>query len=269
MKRQLHWYARDVEAYGRDTAHLSMLEHGAYTLLLDHYYRTKRPLPANREQLVRICRCNGEAEITAMSRVLDEFFVYDDLGAPEYDPRYLNLRADAEIKKSFEISDKRRDAGSKGGSNSGSKRQAIGEAIAPAIGDTPTPTPTEVQNRTAPAVPAEAPPPCPFDDLVSLYHDALPANPRVVALNDKRRGYMRARWREAWERRKREGRPHDADALLNWFSAFLGHAANSEFLTGRSKPSGDRPPFVADIEWIFRPENFLKIAEGKYHGGQA
>lgn len=65
------WYPGD---YSRDTAHLSMMEDGAYRRLLDHYYSTGRPLPSDNEQLFRICRAFTAAEQQAVGNVLQQFF---------------------------------------------------------------------------------------------------------------------------------------------------------------------------------------------------
>ncbi len=123
-------------------------------------------------------------------------------------------------------------------------------------------TPTDV--GVVPAVPARTCPPCPFDSIVSLYHDALPANPRVIALNEFRRGLMRSRWRECYERRVKRGDPAESGHLLDWFASFFDDVAKSDFLTGKSAPREGRAPFVADLEFLFRPKNFLSILEGKY-----
>lgn len=251
-KKQLHWYARDVEAYGRDTAHLSLLEHGAYTLLLDHYYRSKRPLPANAEQLHRICRCTTDAERSAVMSVVEQFFVL-----PEDGPFvYRNARADEEIRKSFEISDKRSAAASTRYNND----DANASAIAPANADTPTPT--EVHTEAIASVsPMATIPNCPAEQLVELYHELLPLNPRCRALNDARRGAMRARWREWWKR----GKYATLDEGLVWWGRLFSYAAESKFLTGGAQPQPGRPPFVADIDFVFAPSSNLKLVEGKYH----
>lgn len=43
------WYKRDILAYRADTAHLTTLEHGAYTLLIDEYMSTRMP-PLDNDQ---------------------------------------------------------------------------------------------------------------------------------------------------------------------------------------------------------------------------
>jgi hypothetical protein len=55
------------------------------------------------------------------------------------------------------------------------------------------------------------------------------------------------------------------EQVLTWWEEFFQHISRSKFLTG--KVSGkDGRVFAADLEWIVRPTNFVKIVEGKYHG---
>ena len=52
----MNWYKRYIGDYQRDTGHLSLVEHGAYTLMLDTYYATSRPLPKEQSVLFRLLR---------------------------------------------------------------------------------------------------------------------------------------------------------------------------------------------------------------------
>lgn len=52
----MDWYPRNISAYRDDTQHLTTLEHGAYTLLLDEYYQTRKPLPDNDQALANIVK---------------------------------------------------------------------------------------------------------------------------------------------------------------------------------------------------------------------
>lgn len=68
----MNYYTRHVGDYTKDTAHLSMLEHGAYNLLLDRYYATEEGIP--NEQRYRVARARSEDEKAAVDAVLSEFF---------------------------------------------------------------------------------------------------------------------------------------------------------------------------------------------------
>lgn len=69
----MNYYERHLGDYAKDAGHLTMLEHGAYTLLLDRYYTTEQGIPA--EQAHRVCRARTDDEKAAVDIVLAEFFV--------------------------------------------------------------------------------------------------------------------------------------------------------------------------------------------------
>ncbi len=84
----MNYYEHHLGDYAKDTAHLSMLETGAYRLLLDRYYGTEQGIPA--DQAHRIARARSKDEKAAVDAVLDEFFRLED-GV------WINKRADEEI----------------------------------------------------------------------------------------------------------------------------------------------------------------------------
>jgi uncharacterized protein YdaU (DUF1376 family) len=93
----MNYYPRHLGDYARDAGHLSLAEHGAYTLLLDRYYASERPI--GREEAFRICRASSKSDRDSVTRVLREFFRWTDAG-------YRSKRADAEIKRAREKSAK-------------------------------------------------------------------------------------------------------------------------------------------------------------------
>lgn len=72
----MNYYERHIGDYVRDTAHLTMLEHGAYTLLMDRYYATEAGIPA--DQAHRLARARTREEKAAVDAVLQEFFTLTD-----------------------------------------------------------------------------------------------------------------------------------------------------------------------------------------------
>jgi uncharacterized protein YdaU (DUF1376 family) len=86
----LNYYERHIGDYTRDTAHLSLLEHGVYSRLLDVYYMRESPLPA--DQVHRLIGCRTPQDRKAADAVLGEFFKLVD-GA------WRQSRCDAEIEK--------------------------------------------------------------------------------------------------------------------------------------------------------------------------
>jgi hypothetical protein len=119
----------------------------------------------------------------------------------------------------------------------------------------------DAASNPVPAADTESLPDCPAQKLVDLYHAALPTLPVCLVLTTTRRGYLRARWREYAALH----RWRTVDEGLAFFADYFAHVARSKFLTGRTAGREGRPPFAADLEWLFRPTNFAKVIEGKYH----
>lgn len=86
----MNYYERHLGDYAKDTSHLSMLEHGAYALLLDRYYATEEGIL---DQIkYKICHASKPKERTSVDFVLASFFEL-------VDGRWVNHRAEEEIKK--------------------------------------------------------------------------------------------------------------------------------------------------------------------------
>ena len=88
MAQWFRWFPGD---YTRDTGTLSLTEHGAYRVLLDHYYSTGGKLRADMVSLFRLCRAMEEHEQAAVGKVVRDFFTVDD------DGWLRNKRADKEV----------------------------------------------------------------------------------------------------------------------------------------------------------------------------
>ncbi len=117
----LPWYPRDMGLYARDTKHLSLLEHGAYNLLLDYYYANGSldlgdgsnassiaSLLPDFSRLFRICSAITKDEQKAVESVISMFFVKDG-------DSYRHNKADEVIEIQTKKHKKRVEAGKKGG----------------------------------------------------------------------------------------------------------------------------------------------------------
>jgi hypothetical protein len=98
---------------------------------------------------------------------------------------------------------------------------------------------------------------CPHEQIIALYHELLPTMRHVRDWTPARRKLLRARWRTNAEYRS-----------LDWWRGFFQYVGTSDFLLGRSVRNGDRA-FEADLEWLIRPTNFIKVIEGRYHQMEA
>lgn len=114
----MNYYEHHLGDYAKDTAHLTMLEHGAYRLLLDRYYGTEQGIPE--DQAHRVARARSRDEKAAVDVVLNEFFTLTG-GV------WINKRAEQEIVSAQGRINASKENGKKGGRpkkvNSGSENE--------------------------------------------------------------------------------------------------------------------------------------------------
>ena len=84
----MNYYERHIGDYLKDTSHLSLLEHGVYTRLLDVYYTRESGIPAG--EAARLIGARSRDERSALASVLAEFFEL-------IEGTYVQARADREI----------------------------------------------------------------------------------------------------------------------------------------------------------------------------
>jgi uncharacterized protein YdaU (DUF1376 family) len=253
----MNYYPRYPGDYMRDTGHLSLVEHGAYTVLLDHYYAKAGPLPASLEALVRLCRAMTDQEQAAVKTVTEEFFPLSNDGLRH------NARADAEIADWDAYSAKQREL-SRRGVKAKREKRAQGSSARSTEGSTdgliqrltppPPPPPPESgvledsdsrpRRRTQASTQFHL-------DVIDAYHELLPDLPRVKIWSEKRARALEARIQE----RVAAGKP--ADKIEYWRELFRG-VSTSDLLCGRSGA------WCADLEWLTKAENFVKVIEGRY-----
>lgn len=86
----MNYYKRHIGDYAKKAGHLSILEHGVYTLLMDAYY--DREQAPTKQEAVRISRARTPDELAALDAVLADFFT-------ETDGRYVQTRIEEEFTK--------------------------------------------------------------------------------------------------------------------------------------------------------------------------
>lgn len=104
----MNHYKHHLGDYAKDTAHLSMVEDGAYSRLMRRYYSTEAPLPKEMHELYRIAGARSAAEKQAVQNVVKEFFALEPDG-------YHQKRIDKEIAEYQAKAAKNREVGKTGG----------------------------------------------------------------------------------------------------------------------------------------------------------
>lgn len=86
----MNYYEHHIGDFLKKTVHLTAVEEGIYRRLLDRYYTTEAPLPADLRECCKLARASTKPERDAVKAVLTDFFQLQDDG-------YHQRRADEEI----------------------------------------------------------------------------------------------------------------------------------------------------------------------------
>jgi uncharacterized protein YdaU (DUF1376 family) len=169
----MNYYPFHIGDYLSATRHLSWEEDAAYRRLLDTYYTTEKPLPADLRAVCRLVLATTDSQREAVRVVLEEFFQATDDG-------WRNSRADAEIDSMRQKQQTQRDKANKRwhkpstehGNASALPQHTADDAAASktdadAMPPTPTPTPTMNTRESASA------PPCPSGVDPQVWRDWL------------------------------------------------------------------------------------------------
>lgn len=179
----MHYYKRHIGDYAKKAGHLSVLEHGVYTLLLDAYY--DREQPPTRAEAVRIARCRTPDEQAALDAVLADFF-------HEVDGRYVQDRVEEEFKKAEAQARANQANGSLGGrprkpKGNQQETHSVLEGKRNVSEKNPNPL---IHQSTNPPKEEKATPVVPTGDeraVLEAYHAILPSCQRIAVLNPKRK----------------------------------------------------------------------------------
>ena len=94
----MHYYPKNIGDYRRDTMNLSLLEHGVYMTLIDHYTLNEEPFPLDQLDICWAIGARTDDEKTAVCLILSKFFIETEKG-------YTHKRCDEEIAKYHAKSD--------------------------------------------------------------------------------------------------------------------------------------------------------------------
>jgi uncharacterized protein YdaU (DUF1376 family) len=252
----MHYFKKNIGDYAKKTGRLSMLQHGAYTLLIDSCYDRER-FPTL-DDAIEWTWASSKEEIEAVEFVLRRFFDLED-GV------YVQSRIREEIAEYYakattnkRIADERE---AKRKANGTTGKRNVHES-SPSVDEAP-PNQEPLTNNQEPSKEAKASPDlgkpksapaCPVAEIVEMYNTMLPMLPAVSVVNDSRKRAIAARWREVVTTEKM-----DRQQGLEFFQWFFKMVKDSKFLTGKAKD------WKADIDFLFNPSKFPRIVEGTYH----
>lgn len=261
------YYRRYVGSYLKNTARLSLLEHGAYTALLDHYYAEEKPVPLDLDEVYRMARAMMPEERRAVDKILTTYFDKRADG-------YHNERADEELAVATKVIETARENGKLGGRPK--KNQELTQTI---TGDeTCTITETQTQNEPAnnhpstynlhpstdnpqpslKALPADAglilPSNIPYKEIVALHNGTMDKLPKVKVLSNDRRRLIRTAWQASkhWQ-------------TLGFWKAYFEECAEDDFLNGTGPYRGEHANWSPTFDYLLRPKVVTRTYEKAMH----
>jgi len=137
--------------YLRDTMHLRAEAHGAYLLLICHYWMSGKPLPDDDDHLSAVARVDEEAWRRLRPK-LSEFFLVEN-------GKWLHSRIESELAKAKHITEVRRTSGKEGGKRSANAKQPSKQTNKQTPQQTATPSqpPSPLSNSVSNETGADAP----------------------------------------------------------------------------------------------------------------
>ncbi|CAB3770521.1 hypothetical protein [Paraburkholderia solisilvae] len=108
-------------------------------------------------------------------------------------------------------------------------------------------------------------PACPVEEIVRLYHECMPDNPRVRLISDERRRIVEKRWRQAAKMTAVPfGYGSTAEGVAAW-RTYFEVCSQSLFLTNRTPPSPRHENWRADFDFLISEKGFTRALENRYH----
>lgn len=92
----------------------------------------------------------------------------------------------------------------------------------------------------------------PYQRVVDCYHEVLTDLPRIKALTPKRKSYIKKICNSKSDKGEKRN-------TMNFWKGYFEYVKKIKFLQG----DNDRG-WTVNLEWITKPENFIKIIEGNY-----
>jgi hypothetical protein len=105
--------------------------------------------------------------------------------------------------------------------------------------------------------------PCPYDEIVALYHEALPSLPKVKLMTPDRQRAMRKVWGWVLRSTKSDGgrRATSAAEALEWIAGYFRRAAENDFLMGRTQRAAEHAGWKCDLDFLLTDRGMKQVIE--------
>jgi len=107
-------------------------------------------------------------------------------------------------------------------------------------------------------------PNCPYEQVVSAYHEILPELPRVKMLDaEGRKEAIAKRWKWLFTSTKPDGsrRAGTAEEALAWLRRFFERARKNDFLMGHVERTGAHKGWQCDLDFLMSRKGLKQVVE--------
>lgn len=238
----MHYYKFNIKDWTRDTAHLSVEEEGVYRRLLDHYYESEKPIPAETQSVIRRLRLAGHEE--ALGIVLSEFFILESDG-------YRHARCDKEIAAYHAKADANRRNGGNGGRPKKPKENPDGFQEEPTNNLNHKPLTINQDKELLSPEADDEPGKVTYSMIQQAYNEICsPTLPGCAVMNDKRKRQIKAMGQINFM-----GAKPFTKGIEVWRQYFTDCLTNPHWCG-----QNDRG-WTADFDFVTNPKNAIKLME--------
>lgn len=254
----MHYFKFNIGDYHKKAGRLTMLEHGAYTLLLHACYdREKFPTKA---EAIDWCWARSVDEIAAVEFVLSKFFKLEG-------DVYVQDRIQEEIDAFHAKSEKNKHIALEREAARRTKRARSVDESSPEQHESPPnhkpQTKNQVEEPNGSVDKVDRLPACDYDAVVALYHELLPELPSVRVMSDSRKRAIQARWRWVLTSKRPDGtrRAETAQDAFAWLRQFFELARDNDFIMGRGWRDPKHSNWQADIDYLLSERGLKQVVE--------
>ena len=252
----MHYYKRNLGDYAKKAGRLTMLQHGAYTLLIDSCY--DREVFPTLEQAIEWTWASTEAEIEAVKFVLSRFFVLSEGG------QYVQDRILQELLEYHAKSDKNRQIAiereTKRKEKSTNREQVVNET--PPNQEPLTINQEPLTNKHLSMSESKIPT-CPQEKILILWKKHLPHLTQPRSWEGTRQQTLKQRWIQASKKSSYSDGYGTLDDGIGWWNDFFEYISKGTKLANGFENDGRI--WKPTLEWVLKLENFQKIIDGKYN----
>lgn len=252
----MHYYKRHIGDYAKKAGRLSLLEHGAYTLLIDACYDRER-FPTM-DEAIEWAWARTDDEREAVRFVLARFF---DL----QDGLYVQKRIAEEVAAYHATSEINRRIATQREEKRREKARSVHGASPHDHGAPPNHEPLTTNHEPVDKESTSAAklPTCKASAVIDLYHEILPELPSVRLETADRKRAIRKLWQWVLTSRKSDGtrRAESAEDALQWVRGYFARARENDFLMGRIARVGDHANWRCDLDFLLTDKGMKHVIE--------